>query len=58
MTHFPHQNMPGVVQFIQAKDIPAGGANNWRPVALFGDVKEEVLCGMLLDRKKIIVFEI
>ncbi|CAG5117383.1 unnamed protein product [Candidula unifasciata] len=35
--------VPGVVAFIQASDIPAGGVNNWRPYGIFGDFKEELL---------------
>ncbi|BFZ15561.1 hypothetical protein BsWGS_18600 [Bradybaena similaris] len=36
-------SLPGVVAFIQAKDIPQGGVNNWRPAGIFGDFTEELL---------------
>ncbi|GFS24784.1 indole-3-acetaldehyde oxidase, partial [Elysia marginata] len=35
--------MPGVVAFLKASDIPSGGVNNWRPLALFDSAVEELL---------------
>ncbi|KAK3730646.1 hypothetical protein RRG08_060314 [Elysia crispata] len=35
--------MPGVVAFLKASDIPSGGVNNWRPIGLFNGGVEELL---------------
>ncbi|GFO29434.1 xanthine dehydrogenase [Plakobranchus ocellatus] len=33
---------PGVVAFLKACDIPAGGVNNWRPKGIYNNALEEV----------------
>ncbi|GFO29431.1 indole-3-acetaldehyde oxidase-like [Plakobranchus ocellatus] len=35
--------IPGVVAFLKASDIPAGGVNNWRPKGIYNNAVEELL---------------